>query len=183
MARRFKPRSRQERRRIYRNQDALSTHVAILQAAIQSIGGTPRPKPTFQNLSMRNATFFANLSATFENLGVMAYFGAAGSISNPAVLAVAASIAFVEAYHSGYLNTLLNRPIVPNGATYASPATVQQVVSAATPYIASLNDNGQFPATFDPTPSPANDIAILNFALILEYLEAEYYNINVPRFF
>ncbi|MBE7201967.1 MAG: ferritin-like domain-containing protein [Parafilimonas terrae] len=160
-----------------------NTHVTIVQSAITSLGGIPRPKPTFRNLTTSNQAAFANLSATFENLGVQAYFGAAPAIFNPNVFAVAASIAFVEAYHSGYLNTLLNRPIVPNAATYATPATIEQVVTAASPFIASLNDNGQFPATFSMTPSAANDIAILNFSLILEYLEAEFYNLNVARLF
>ena len=33
------------------------------------------------------------------------------------------------------------------------------------------------------TPSAANDLTILEFALILERLESAYYNINVPILF
>ena len=49
------------------------------------------------------------------------------------------------------------------------------------PFIQDLN--GGPPAAFSLTPSAANDIAILNFVLVIEHLENEFYNLNVPRFF
>ncbi len=160
-----------------------ATHVNILVSAIRSLGGTPRPFPTFTGITGLSASTFLQTAIGFENTGVGAYFGAAQYIHNPNVLAVGVSIAFVEAYHSGFLNTTGNVSLIPNGLTYAVPLTIAQVTAAATPYISSLNDNGQFPATFSTTPSAANDIAILNFALLLEYLEAAFYFYNVPRLF
>ncbi len=152
-------------------------------AAIRSLGGTPRPYPTFTGITGLSATQFLQTAAAFENTGVGAYFGAAPAIFNPAVAAVAVSIATVEARHSGFINSTANTALVPNGLPYAVPLTIAQVTAAATPYITSLNDNGQFPATFSTTPSAANDIAILNFALLLEFLEASFYFYNVPQLF
>ena len=160
-----------------------ATHVNILVAAIRSLGGTPRPFPTFTGIQNLTASQFLQMAVAFENTGVGAYFGAAQYIQNQNVLAVGVSIAFVEAYHSGFLNTTANTALIPNGLTYAVPLTIAQVTAAATPYVASLNDGGLFPATFSTTPSAANDIAILNFALLLEYLEAAFYFYNVPRLF
>ncbi len=160
-----------------------ASHVNIIIQAIRSLGGTPRPFPTFTGITNLTATQFLNLAVGFENTGVHAYFGAAPYIQNPNVLAVGVSIALVEAYHSGFLNVLAGQPLIPGGVTYATPYTIAQVIAAATPYVTSLNDNGQFPATFSTIPSPANDIAILNFALLLEYLEAAFYFYNVPKLF
>ncbi len=158
-----------------------ATHVNIIIAAIRSLGGTPRPFPTFTGISNLTGTQFLQAAAAFENTGVGAYFGAGPYIQNPAVLSVALSIALVEAYHSGFINSTANTALIPNALTYAVPLTIAQVTAAASPYIVSLNDNGQFPATFSTTPSAQNDIAILNFALLLEYLEATFYYNNVPR--
>jgi hypothetical protein len=160
-----------------------ASHVEIVIGAIQSLGGTPRPYPTFQNISVSDPTTLLKMSTLFENTGTAAYFGASPAISNPAVKAVGTSLILVEAYQSGWLNSLSSYPLVPGGLTYAVPGTIPEVVAAVSPYIASLNDNGQFPATFSMTPSPANDIAILNFALLLEYLEASFYFYSVPKVF
>lgn len=159
------------------------SHLQIVQTAIVSLGGTPRPKPVFQNLVAANQTQFAQMSANFENLGAAAYFAGGPFFANPNAAAVANSLGLVEAYQGGFLNTLLNGPVVPRASTYQLPATPEQATSAASPYIASLNDNGLFPPTYAPVRSPENDIAIFNFALILEYLENEFYALNLPRLF
>jgi hypothetical protein len=159
------------------------THVNILKGLIIGLGGTPRPTPTFTGIQNLSANQFLIMSEAFENTGVHAYLGAVPYISNPAVTFQAAQIALVEAYHSGFVNTLANVSLLPGGIAAALPFTLEQVVNAVTPFISSLNDNGAFPASFSTTPSASNDLAILNFALLLELLEAEFYFYNVPALF
>ena len=161
-----------------------NAHVPFLiqaLAGVQGSGGIARPKPTFQGLQAANYKQFLAMSAEFENTGAGAYQGAAAVIFSKDVLAKAASIAFVEAFHSGYLNTLSNSTIVPTGASFAPPLTQEEVVARVSPFIVSLN--GGPPASFSLSPSAENDIAIVNFALVAEYLEQEFYNINVPIFY
>jgi Ferritin-like domain len=158
-------------------------HVGIISDLITSLGGKPRPLPTFQGIQNLTAAQFLSLSDTFENTGVHAYLGALQYISSPTVVTSAAQIALVEAYHAGFVNTLANVPLVPGALPLAEPYTLGQVLVAIAPFVASLNDNGQFPPIYEPTPSLTNDIAILNFALLLEMLEAEFYFYNVPALF
>ena len=166
-------------------QDHENQHVDFLVKAISDAGATPRPKPNFQNLIMPNPRVFATVSNALENTGVGAYLAATPIILSKQYLAAAASIALIEARHAGYLNTLLNG-MVTNDVTgteqvFETPLTIEQVTANAMPFIANLN--GGPPLTFNATPSRTNDVAILNFALALEYLERDFYNINVPRFF
>lgn len=158
-----------------------NAHVRFLVGAL---GAAARPKPTFRNLQQRNLDAFLDVSRALENTGVGAYLGAVPVLLSKAYLAAAGSIALIEARHAGFFNTIESRPMTENAfgqeLDFERAFTVQEVVANASPFIASLN--GGPPLTFSSTPSPANDIAILNFALALEYLEADFYNVNVPRY-
>lgn len=156
-------------------------HVAFL---LRALGANARPKPTFRDLLQPNRRAFFEVSQDLENTGVGAYLGAAPAIFSHQVLAAAASIALIEGRHAGWLNTLVNDRLTANvfgqEQSFERALTIAEVVRLAAPFVADLN--GGPPLSFSLTPSAANDIAILNFALALEFLEAEFYNFNVPEF-
>lgn len=157
---------------------------AHVQFLVNALGPNARPMPTFQNLGAANLQQFAQMSMAFENTGVGAYLGAAPYISTPGYLVAAARIMDIEARHAGYLNVLNNNKmtmnVLGNAPSFEAPLTIAQVVNLVSPFVASLN--GGPPLSFSTTPSAANDIDILNFALALEYLESTFYNLNVPKF-
>lgn len=148
-------------------------HVKFL---VNALASNARPKPTFKGLEAPTLSSFYNLSKTFENTGVGAYLMAAPAISNKDFLAAAGSILTIEARHAGFLDFLVATPLSPNGA-FDKPIMQADIVSAVSPFIASLNGGP------DPAGKLGNDTDILNFALLLEYLEASFYDINVPKFF
>lgn len=150
-----------------------NTHVSFLK---QALGSAARPKPTFKNLKQSNSSNFVNLARTFENVGVGAYLLAAPSISSKGYLSAAASILTIEARHAGYLDALTGMALSPNGA-FDKSIPQSTIVKDVSPFIASLNGGR------DPSKTLRNDVDILNFALLLEYLEATFYDINVPIFY
>jgi len=150
-----------------------TAHVTFLQGALKSAA---RPKPTFKGLQQSDINSFANLSQVFENVGVGAYLMAAPAISSKAYLAAAASILTIEARHAGFLDVLLQKPISANGA-FDKPLSQADIVKDVSPFIVSLNGGS------DPSGPLKNDMDILNFALLLEFLEAEFYTLNVPNLF
>ena len=153
-------------------------HVAFLKKAL---GAAARPKPTFKNITTKSFNQFVLLSRAFENTGVGAYLGAAPAISDKGILAAAASIATIEARHAGFLNVFSGVDISTQAknnkpTSFDLPLTQQEVVKAISPYIVSLNGGPAAAYT------AGNDVSILNFALLLEHLEADFYNINVPKY-
>ncbi len=156
-----------------------NAHVNFL---LEALGSAARPMPTFKNLLQPDIVTFARTSYELENTGVEAYLGAAPVISNKAYLSAAGSILTIEARHAGYLGALLDLTMDLFNSSFDNPAPLAVLLNNAAPFVASLN--GGPPLGFDPNhPGPETDLAILNTALALEYLEAAYYNINVPRFF
>ncbi|MEO7001716.1 MAG: ferritin-like domain-containing protein [Ktedonobacterales bacterium] len=150
-----------------------TAHVQFLQ---QALGSSARPEPSFKGLEQSSLSAFLKLSMTFENVGVGAYLLAAPSISSKDYLKAAGSILTIEARHAGFLDVLLGQPISPNGP-FDKPIDQATIVSDVTPFVAGLNGGP------DPSKPLGNDTDILNFALLLEFLERDFYNINVPKFF
>ena len=156
--------------------DDEAEHVSFFQTALKRAGVTPRPKPTFKGLAQAELDDFIAMSGMLENAGVGAFLMAMPAISDTNATAAAASIATIEARHAGFVNALLGKPLAENGA-FDKPIPQNTIVNAVSPFIESLNGGP------DPADALTSDQVILNFALLLEHLEAEFYHVNVPRLF
>jgi rubrerythrin len=156
--------------------DDEAKHVSFFEAALKKAGAPVPPKPTFKGLAQSNQSDFITMSGILENTGVAAFLMAIPAISDKNYAAAAESIVTIEARHAGFVNALLDKPLSENGA-FDKPTSHAEVVKAVSPFIASLNGGP------DPAEALDNDTVILNFALLLEHLEAEFYRINVPNLF
>jgi hypothetical protein len=91
-----------------------TAHVALLKGAITAAGGTPVDKPAFDftaggnfNTVFTSYDVFLAVSQAFEDTGVRAYKGQAGTLmSNNDVLTVALNIHSVEARHASHVRRL-----------------------------------------------------------------------------
>ena len=128
------------------------THVQFLRSALVAAGQTPVAEPyidvgvgpnnSFSQLAVAagiinagevfnpyadDVSFLLGASI-FEDVGVTAYGGAIGLISNPAYASVAANIMAVEAYHSGAIRALLAN--IGAGVAFDKIATLRATLSA-----------------------------------------------------
>ncbi|MGH3502530.1 MAG: ferritin-like domain-containing protein [Nocardioidaceae bacterium] len=110
-------------------------HVAGLKELIESMGADPVDKPAFRYpfLTFRSSSSFLRQARKFEELGVHAYHGQVPLISDPEVLAAAASIAGVESRHAAILDKLTWNDPFP--APIEKPYKKTRVLSEVDPYI------------------------------------------------
>jgi hypothetical protein len=148
-------------------------HVQFLQGILTSAA---RPRPTFQKLAQSESQAFLTLACQLEDISVGAYLLLTSLLTSSAPLLSAGSLLTIEARHAGFLNALMRRPLSSNGA-FDKPVTLVDIVSIVMPFLASLNGGP------DPTASLNSDEDILNLALLLEFLAAEFYKANLPAFF
>jgi hypothetical protein len=163
-----------------------TAHVEILMALLEDDDNPLNPKiratPVLRNLEMPDQIAFAQAAAAFENTGTGTYAGALFAIQQTQeYFPLAAGITTVEARHAGYLNTLLNEPIVPNFFPSDTPIPQSVALSHVDPFIADFN--GTVPS-FDPNnASDPNNFLIIDFLLLLEMVETAFYQVNVAKFF
>jgi hypothetical protein len=108
-------------------------HVTALTGFVKQMGGKPAAKPKTE-FPLQSAKSVLELAAMVENLGAAAYLGQAANIKGAAVLSAALSIHSVEGRHAAALNTLLGKPITPDGA-FAKPAGAAEVLKSVEPFI------------------------------------------------
>jgi Ferritin-like domain len=164
-----------------------ASHVTIIQHLLND-PDNPLPvpirmPPTFNLAALTQPTlqdFFETASA-FENTGSGLYHGALLNITQTEeYFPTAAGLAAVESRHAAWLNSLLGESLVPDFAPVEAPIDQSVTLSRVTSFV---NDpRSTFPAFDTTVVSDANNFFILDFILFLEYIEAKFYAINVPRF-
>ena len=158
---------------------------------LTKLADNPRPMPTFRGLVADTPLDFVRMGAMIENGGVGSYLQGLAAISQGGhhdYFLTAAGITAVEAQHTGFLNALLDESIAPSAQAnviqpgVATPIPPAQIQAAVGPFIVSLNGGPAFNYNINQVDDD-NDQAIINFVLVLEFLEVEFYRMNIEKFF
>ena len=165
-----------------------AAHVTIIQKLLDDADNplTPKIRPmpvlNMSNLVQHNLRSFLMTAAAFENTGSGTYGGALFAIQQTdEYFPTAVGLCTVESRHASFLNALLSQPLVPDFAAVELPIQQGVTLSRVAPFV---SDPVVGLPSFDPiNASDPNNFRILDFLLFLEYIEAAFYRINVPRFF
>ena len=127
-----------------------AAHVQALSATLTKIGVAPVAKPTitFPSGTFANRASYLKLAMVFENTGVGAYLGQAGSIQNKDILQAAAGIFGVEARHAAVIGLISGAE--PEGGIYkgATETAIAKgdVLAAVMPFLGGMPNTGFAPA-------------------------------------
>jgi hypothetical protein len=162
-------------------------HVPIIQNLLND-PDNPLPIPIRQppNFNMKrlrqpNLQAFLETAAGFENTGSGLYHGALLNITQTQeYFPTAAGLAAVESRHASWLNSMLKESLVPDFVPVEAPIPQGIVLARVAEFV--TDPRSTFPS-FDTTVSTdANNFFVLDFVLFLEYIESQFYDINVPLF-
>ncbi|PWN49747.1 hypothetical protein IE53DRAFT_299221, partial [Violaceomyces palustris] len=117
-------------------------HVAFLTQALGSDAVQPC---TYNFSSVTDVQTFLATARVLEGVGVSAYLGAAGAITNKAYLGAAGSILTVESRHATYINSVVQPDgnVVPS--SFDTPLNFNEVYSLAAPFISECPSNQTLP--------------------------------------
>ena len=112
-------------------------HVDGITQLIQDLGGTPVESPTFMfpEGTFTDRDMFLETASMFEELGVQAYHGQVGLISEAEVLGAAAAIAGVESRHAAVVADLMGGDPFPS--PFEANLPMEDVLDAAGQFIES----------------------------------------------
>ena len=153
-------------------------HVARLTS---TLGKAARPRPTFKNLNTADFPAFVRLSRMISQVAVGAYLGGLPNLASHANRGLAGEFALIEARHAGFLEVFAGYDITTQAKTMAEspvdlPLTIAEIQNMSNPFIVSLNGGPAFTFT------KGDDTSIFNFALVLEYLELTFLEMNTPKY-
>jgi hypothetical protein len=162
-------------------------HVPIIQGLLDD-PDNPLPVPIRQppnfnmkRLVMPNLQAFLETASAFENTGSGLYHGALLNVTQTQeYFPIAAGLAAVESRHASWLNSLLGESLVPDFAPVEAPIPQTTVLSRVAEFV--TDPRSTFPSFDTTVVTDANNFFILDFVLFLEYIESEFYDLNVPRF-
>jgi len=168
-----------------------STHVSAITGLLGNRGATAVLPCSYYNFNFTSLASFLSTAQALEAAGVSAYDGAIASLTQTDLVAIAASVATVEARHSAFINRVVGASS-PFG-NYTDLAVPQSLIAALAAGFFPTNctqfgslaaivpaDNfrnvSAFNQTvFNQTAAFLNDNNVLQYALSLEHLENAFY--------